>query len=55
MDFSVKEINMGVENIANGNSIIRELNLFFPEMSLSNITLVDNAIIIINNFDIVHP
>lgn len=26
MDFSVKEINMGVENIANGNSIIRKLN-----------------------------
>uniref|UniRef100_A0A1B0CU12 Putative hemolymph juvenile hormone binding protein tabanus bromius n=1 Tax=Lutzomyia longipalpis TaxID=7200 RepID=A0A1B0CU12_LUTLO len=34
MDFSVKEINMGVENIANGNSIIQAaLNLFINSNS----------------------
>lgn len=38
MDFSVKNIQMGVDNVAGGNPVIRELNVIYPQLFvLSNI------------------
>lgn len=32
MDFSVKDISMGVDNVANGNTVIRKKRLFYTRI-----------------------
>lgn len=48
MDFSVRDIKMGVNNIANGNSIIREF--LFVDISYLNLVNVTVNLIRISKF-----
>lgn len=41
MDFSVKDIQMGVDNVANGNTVIRKKDVY------TNITLIDSFLIVL--------